>query len=113
MAEQQSIANDPHAYLQAYIALTPSRDALMQLSGPVAAYIQEQDDATVAAMFLSAGEYLLLFVGFSRLFRPTILLTLNHSHLLLLMFSRTPYGNGHAGGRVGSTAQPGRRGASR
>ncbi len=55
-SEQPSIANDPHAYLQAYIALDPSRDALFQLSGPVAAYIQEQEDATVFSMYLAAGE---------------------------------------------------------
>lgn len=63
----QAIANDPHAYLSAYITLEPSRDALMQLSGTVATYIQEQQDPTVAALYLSAGEScLLLLKGNSR-----------------------------------------------
>ena len=56
MAANQPIANDPYAYLSAYVSLPPSNDALMQLSGAVAAYIQEQEDPTVAAMYLSAGE---------------------------------------------------------
>lgn len=57
-ANQQTIANDPHAYLSAYVALAPSNDALMQLSGPVAAFIQEQQDPTVASIYLAAGEFL-------------------------------------------------------
>lgn len=56
MAEQQPIANDPNAFLSAYVALEPSRDALMQLAGTVAVNIQEQPDPTVAALYLAAGE---------------------------------------------------------
>lgn len=54
---QEPIANDPRTYLSAYITLVPSKDALIQLAGPVAAYMKEQSDPTVAAIYLTGGEF--------------------------------------------------------
>jgi hypothetical protein len=56
MMSQQAIANDPRANLSAYVSLAPSKEALMQLSGQVAAYMQEQSDPAIAATYMSAGE---------------------------------------------------------
>lgn len=56
MMSQQAIANDPRANLSAYVSLAPSKEALMQLSGQVAAYMQEQSDPAIAATYISSGE---------------------------------------------------------
>jgi aspartate 1-decarboxylase len=54
---QQAIANDPRANLSAYISLAPSKEALMQLSGQMASYMQKQSDPVIAATYISCGEF--------------------------------------------------------
>jgi hypothetical protein len=74
----------------------------MQLSGPVAAYIQEQEDITVAALYLSAGEFALVHWILLSFFLSFSFPNLNIVNLLRL-FSCAPHGNGHASWGLGTT----------
>lgn len=102
-SSQQAIANDPRAYLSAYVSLTPSKEALMQLSGPVAAYMQEQSDPAIAGTYLTAGEPM---ISAQLASTPVILLFLSISHVKIVSshFSREAHGNGYASERSGSGA---------
>jgi len=102
MAEQQPIANDPNAFLSAYVTLEASRDALMQLSGAVAAYMQEQQDSTVGALYLAAGESCFDFLG--AFMHPLLFYLIIKAHVNFILFSvlnsGTTHAYGHARGRL-------------